>query len=49
VSADRESALATLRGLVDAGARPRAAAAAVAKLTGLGANDLYRSLLANGY
>jgi 16S rRNA (cytidine1402-2'-O)-methyltransferase len=40
----REEALAALRELVAAGARPRAAAAAVAKLTGLGANELYRGL-----
>ncbi len=40
----REQALAALRELVEAGARPRAAAAAVAKLTGLGANELYRGL-----
>jgi 16S rRNA (cytidine1402-2'-O)-methyltransferase len=41
---EREPALAAVRELVAAGARPRAAAAAVAKLTGLGANDLYREL-----
>jgi len=29
--------------LIAAGARPRAAAAALAKLTGLGANELYRA------
>jgi 16S rRNA (cytidine1402-2'-O)-methyltransferase len=45
-AASREDALAALRELVDAGARPRAAASAVAKLTGFGANDLYRGLLA---
>jgi 16S rRNA (cytidine1402-2'-O)-methyltransferase len=44
-STDREDALAALRELARAGARPRAAAAAVAKLTGLGANELYRSLI----
>jgi 16S rRNA (cytidine1402-2'-O)-methyltransferase len=44
-AASREDALAALRELVDAGARPRAAAGAVAKLTGLGANELYRSLI----
>ena len=36
--------LAALREVVAAGARPRPAAAALAKLTGLGANDLYRGL-----
>jgi len=45
-AAAREDALAALRQLVDAGARPRVAASAVAKLTGLGANDLYGGLLA---
>jgi 16S rRNA (cytidine1402-2'-O)-methyltransferase len=44
-AAGREDAIAALRELVDAGARPRAAAAVVAKLTGLGANELYRSLI----
>jgi 16S rRNA (cytidine1402-2'-O)-methyltransferase len=44
-SVDREDALVALRELIDAGARPRAAASAVAKLTGLGANELYRSLI----
>lgn len=47
-NADREEALAVLRALVEAGARARPAAGAVAKLTGLGANDLYRSLLSKG-
>ncbi len=42
---DREAALAALRELVDAGARARPAAAAVAKLTGVGANELYGELL----
>jgi 16S rRNA (cytidine1402-2'-O)-methyltransferase len=42
--ADREQALAALRGLIAAGARPRAAATAVAGLTGIGANELYRAL-----
>jgi 16S rRNA (cytidine1402-2'-O)-methyltransferase len=42
--ASREEALAALRELVAAGARPRPAAAALAKLTGLGANELYRGL-----
>jgi 16S rRNA (cytidine1402-2'-O)-methyltransferase len=45
VNADREQALIVLHTLVDAGARARPAAGAVAKLTGLSANDLYRSLL----
>ncbi|HEV3094493.1 MAG TPA: 16S rRNA (cytidine(1402)-2'-O)-methyltransferase [Solirubrobacteraceae bacterium] len=44
-AAGREDAIAALRELVDAGARPRAAAAVVAKLTKLGANELYRSLI----
>jgi 16S rRNA (cytidine1402-2'-O)-methyltransferase len=37
-------ALAAVRELTSAGARPRAAATVVAKLTGLGANELYREL-----
>jgi 16S rRNA (cytidine1402-2'-O)-methyltransferase len=41
---DREAALTALRELLAAGARPRAAAATVAKLTGLRANELYREL-----
>jgi 16S rRNA (cytidine1402-2'-O)-methyltransferase len=41
---EREQALAALRRLVAAGARPRPAAAVVAQLTGLGANELYREL-----
>ena len=44
-AASREQALTALRELIDAGARPRAAAAVVAKLTGLGANELYRALI----
>jgi 16S rRNA (cytidine1402-2'-O)-methyltransferase len=44
VGAERAPALEALRELVQSGARPRAAAAAVAKLTGLGANELYREL-----
>lgn len=36
--------LAQLRALVDAGAKPRPAAAAVAELTGASANELYRAL-----
>jgi 16S rRNA (cytidine1402-2'-O)-methyltransferase len=45
---DRDEALAALRALVDAGARARPAATVVAKLTGVGANDLYRALLSKG-
>jgi 16S rRNA (cytidine1402-2'-O)-methyltransferase len=41
---ERETALRALRDLVAAGARPRPAATAVAKLTGVGANELYREL-----
>lgn len=41
-------ALAALRELIDAGAKARPAAVAVAKLTGLGANELYRELMAAG-
>ena len=37
-------ALAAVRELIDAGAKPRPAAAAVAKLTGLRANELYREI-----
>ena len=43
--AGRADALAALRALVDAGARPRAAAKVVAKLTGVAANELYRQLM----
>ncbi len=43
-AASREDALAALRELVASGARPRPVAAAVARLTGLAANDLYREL-----
>jgi 16S rRNA (cytidine1402-2'-O)-methyltransferase len=39
-----QDALAALRELVDAGARARPAASVLAKLTGLGANELYREL-----
>jgi 16S rRNA (cytidine1402-2'-O)-methyltransferase len=42
--ADLEPALAALRRLVDAGAKPRVAARVVAQLTGVAANDLYRAL-----
>jgi 16S rRNA (cytidine1402-2'-O)-methyltransferase len=38
-------ALAALRDLIDAGAKARPAAAAVAKLTGLRANELYREIM----
>jgi 16S rRNA (cytidine1402-2'-O)-methyltransferase len=38
-------ALAALRELVEAGARPRVAAGAVARLTGASANELYRELM----
>jgi len=44
----REDALAALKALVEAGARARPAAAAVAKLTGVGANELYRGLTGSG-
>ncbi len=43
-TADRDAALAALRELVQAGARPRAAAGAVASLSGIAANELYRAL-----
>ena len=43
-SVEREPALRALRELVAAGARPRPAAAALAKLTGIAANELYREL-----
>ncbi len=42
--ADFEQALDALRALVDAGAKPRPAAGAIGKLTGVGANELYRAL-----
>jgi 16S rRNA (cytidine1402-2'-O)-methyltransferase len=41
---DREQAQVALRALVDAGARARPAAGVVAKLTGVSANELYRTL-----
>jgi 16S rRNA (cytidine1402-2'-O)-methyltransferase len=44
----RERALAAVRELIDAGAKGRPAAAAVAGLTGLGANELYRELMRAG-
>ncbi len=40
-----QAALASLRELLDAGARPRAAATVVARLTGLSANALYAELM----
>jgi 16S rRNA (cytidine1402-2'-O)-methyltransferase len=39
-----EDGLTALRALVDAGARARPAAGVIAKLTGIGANELYRAL-----
>jgi 16S rRNA (cytidine1402-2'-O)-methyltransferase len=42
---DRAALLAEVRALVDGGARPRAAARAVAERQGASANDLYRALL----
>jgi 16S rRNA (cytidine1402-2'-O)-methyltransferase len=42
--ASLQDALAALRDLIDAGAKARPAAAAVAKLTGLRANQLYRGI-----
>ena len=47
-SAARGEAEAALRELVAAGAKPRAAAASLARLTGLGANELYRGLTGAG-
>jgi 16S rRNA (cytidine1402-2'-O)-methyltransferase len=46
-SASLSDALAVLRELIDAGAKARPAATAVAKLTGLRANELYRELTAS--
>ena len=43
-SRDRDEALASLRALVDAGAKARPAAGVIANLTGVGANELYRAL-----
>ncbi len=43
---DLEPALAALQRLIDAGAKPRPAAAVVAELTGVSANALYRGLTA---
>jgi 16S rRNA (cytidine1402-2'-O)-methyltransferase len=42
--ASRAEALAALRELIDAGARARPAAAVVARMTGVAANELYREL-----
>lgn len=42
--AERGEALAALRDLIDAGARARPAAGVVARLSGVGANELYRAL-----
>ncbi len=46
--AQSEQALAALEQLVEAGARARPAASVVAKLTGVGANELYRKLTGSG-
>jgi len=40
----REQALAAVRELVAAGARSRQAARSVSRLTGVGANELYRGI-----
>lgn len=45
-TADRAAAVEAVRRLLEAGARPRAAASVVAGLTGLPANDLYRAAVA---
>ncbi len=45
---DLEPALAALQRLIDAGAKPRPAAAVVAELTGVSANALYRGLTGRG-
>jgi 16S rRNA (cytidine1402-2'-O)-methyltransferase len=47
-AASREDALAAVRELADAGARPRPAAGVVARLTGIAANELYRELTSGG-
>jgi 16S rRNA (cytidine1402-2'-O)-methyltransferase len=47
--ASLKDALAVLRDLIDAGAKARPAAAAVAKLTGLRANELYRGITEADY
>ena len=46
--ARRDEALEVLRELLDAGARARPAAAAVSRLTGVRANELYRELKSDG-
>jgi len=46
--ADREGAIGALREIVAAGAKARPAAAAISRLTGVPANELYRGLLADG-
>jgi 16S rRNA (cytidine1402-2'-O)-methyltransferase len=46
--AARDQALEVLRELLDAGARARPAASAIAKLTGVRANELYRELKSDG-
>jgi 16S rRNA (cytidine1402-2'-O)-methyltransferase len=45
---ERETVLAALRDLIEAGARPRAAAGALARVTGVPANELYRELTRDG-
>jgi 16S rRNA (cytidine1402-2'-O)-methyltransferase len=47
-AADAERAAEAVRELVDAGAKPRRAAAVVASLTGVAANELYRGLTEGG-
>jgi 16S rRNA (cytidine1402-2'-O)-methyltransferase len=47
-AAAQEGAVAAVRELVEAGARPRAAATVVSRLTGVAANELYRGLTASG-
>jgi 16S rRNA (cytidine1402-2'-O)-methyltransferase len=44
LAADIRPAVAAVRRLVEAGARPRVAASVVADLTGIGANALYAAL-----
>jgi 16S rRNA (cytidine1402-2'-O)-methyltransferase len=47
-AAQLPAALAALRELVAAGAKPRPAATVLARLTGVGANELYRELMRSG-
>ena len=47
-AAQLPAALAALREIVAAGAKARAGATVVAKLTGVGANELYRELMRSG-